>query len=199
MVDHLSETGSGITRRRTKTRTLDSDDAISELKAGSAAMFDFETYTADLRANAEAVVKQIGAKHGIKPWRAHEDLEWYYCEMIRQHDSAREHIARGDASGAACAALRFQNVCTEMQFKFRYEDAVAFASVAGEIRESQREAGRKRRKRPDDVRVECWRQCYAQCGKKTEADRLAAERLGEGESTIRAARRKWEIAAGTTI
>lgn len=199
MVDHLSEIGSGITRRRTRSRAIDDDAALADLTASTAAMFNFETYTADLRTDAESVVSQIEAKHGVRSWRPHEDLEWYYYEMIRQHDSARDHIARGDASGAACAAMRLENAKTEMWFKVRYEGLVAMGLKAAELKGEQVKAGKRRRKRGDDERVKCWQHFYQATGMKTEADRLAAEELGDAESTIRAARSKWEKAAKATI
>lgn len=199
MADHLSETGSGITRRRTRTRALDDDAALADLTASTAAMFDFEAYTADLRTDAESVVKQIEAKHGVRSWRPHEDLEWYYYEMIRQHDSARDHIARGDASGAACAAMRLENAKTEMWFKGRYEGLVSMGLKAAELKGEQVKAGEARRKRSDEERVKSWQHFYEKTGKKTEADLLAAEKLGDHESTIRAARSKWEKAAKATI
>jgi hypothetical protein len=55
---------------------------------------------------------------------------------------------------------------------------------------SRASGGQATRKTPDVVRVDRWRHYFNLTGKRTEADRLAAEELGEGESTIRAARRK---------
>ncbi len=203
MADHLSETGSGITRRRTRSRALDDDAALADFAASTAAMFDFEAYTADLRTDAESVVKQIEAKHGVRSWRPHEDLEWYYYEMIRQHDSARDHIARDDANGAACAAMRFENARTEMWFKVRYEGLVSMGLKAAETKAAQRDAGLERRKRSDEERLERWLHYYLPIESKTGARGIAdgkvAKEFGEAKSTIRRARKDWRKSAKATI
>lgn len=179
MVDHLPGTGSGITHRRTRARAVDSDEAIAELNAGHAMMFDFEAYTAGLRSDAEAVLEQIEATHGHKPWRPHEDLEWYYYEMIREHNNALEHIARGDASGAACSAMRFQEVFTELKFKRGWE---AFALYGQKRKETAAAGGTKTR-----------RQTVAQ--RKAEVSRLRSE--GKSlRNSFKIAARNFGVSAG---
>ncbi len=180
MVDHLSEIGSGITRKRTRSRAIDDDAALADLTASAAAMFNFDTYTADLRTDAESVVSQIEAMHGVRSWRPHEDLEWYYYEMIRQHDSARDHIARGNASGAACAAMRFQDAFAELRFKRGWE---AFAMYGQERKQTAAAGAAKTRKQSPEER-------------NAEVARLK----GEGKSlrnSFKIAARKFDVSVGT--
>jgi hypothetical protein len=63
---------------------------------------------------------------------------------------------------------------------------------------SRARGGEATRKRSDAVRVNCWQRHFAVTGKKTESDRLAAEELGDAETTIRKARTAWEKAANAS-
>lgn len=107
----------------------------------------------------------------------------------------RDNQRRGDHDRAALFAFYIGVLKAESRIKAEHEPTWQRGVDDKRVRVRGGEATRKT---PDAVRVARWRHYYTATGKKTEADRLAAEELGDGESTVREARRKWEKAAAAS-
>lgn len=125
-------------------------------------------------------------------FRPHEDAGWYLDELHIAIQTANTNIKKGDPRWAAYAGAKFGELWSEFRLKLAREELYC---KAVEVRAAQ---ATSKPKPSASMRVERWRHYFEITGKKTEADRLAAEELGDGESTVRGARSLWEkTAAGS--
>jgi hypothetical protein len=120
------------------------------------------------------------------------DAGWYLRELKIFADMADQHVREGNASWAAHAAVHFGALYSEFQLKLAREDLYCKALET---------RGRQATAKPKPsaaLRVERWRHYRVLGHGKTNSDLLAAQDLGDGESTVRGARLGWEKAAAAS-
>jgi hypothetical protein len=114
------------------------------------ATFRWADYTAETVAWLTQVRQEEIDAHGMWHWRAYEHKAWYAHMALIEHKNATNLIANGDASGAACAALRFGDLLAEMRMKFRHEENALYGLAR---KENAEQAARATRKQPLETRV----------------------------------------------
>lgn len=141
--------GSGITEHEQIQTTPNSDEDWRELREAVTQQFDWESYTAGDIAALETALEQFrsqgcpgdghpqccGRRHAPKDsglyvnpagctgalLRAYSDREWFWRQMLMEHQIATRHMKEGKISGAMCAASRYGSMRALYDMKFRHE------------------------------------------------------------------------------
>lgn len=189
--------GTPFTKRRTvRQQTETPEELLEGLRAMTRTLEDpWEQQRPLIEWVRRTLDEEIAAHPPGHQFRPREDAGWYLREMLIHAKIVDDHIAKRSASWAAYHGALFGELWSEFQLM---EARAELYCDALRLRHAQAQAGEGTRRTPDSVRVERWRHYFALTGKKTESDRLAAEDLGDGESTVREARRKWEKAAAAS-
>jgi hypothetical protein len=183
--------GTAFTRRKTLETVAETNEEILHAFNGLAA-WSKDPWSSHRR-HAEAAMKALEEEREIKP-EAHRfeprvETGWYLERLVMLAKLVQHHIDRGAPAWAAHEAALFGETWSELQLKLAREELYCKAL---EVRYRQATA---RPKPSAALRVARW-QHYRSLGHgKTDADYLAAKDLGDGQSTVRAARTAWEKGA----
>ncbi len=111
-----------------------------------------------------------------------EGLRWYSDELLGAYYNARELAARGNVEAAMWHAFRAGALDAELGMRIAYGELFEkFQAVST----AQRDAGKSRKRVPDEMRIDAYWRYRSEGNKRVEAGRLAAKELGLSESSIR--------------
>jgi hypothetical protein len=185
--------GSGITQRPWQDELIETDAQVRRMNEEIDATFQWREYTAPVVEWLTQVRQEEIDAHGMWHWRAYEHKAWYAHMALIEHKNATKCVEKGDASAAACAAMRFGSLLTEMRIKFRHESDALFGAETKEQRKAGGAATRKRdaddKPISDEARVACYLRYRAMGLNKTDATSQAAEELRLSPASIRNARK----------
>ena len=180
--------GTAFTKRRTVQDVAESDEEILDVfqRLAKWSKDPWSSHRSKVEAAQRALeVELIGKGKGHR-FEARVETGWYLERLVMLGKLVQHHIDRGAPAWAAHEAALFGETWSELQLKLAREELYCKAL---EVRSRQATA----RPKPSAAhRVERWKHYRSLGLGKTDADYLAAKDLGDGQSTVRAARTAWE-------
>jgi hypothetical protein len=196
----IETVGKTMTNRRV-TRLVFDGSGTSDIEAVRAALTPSRDWAwlereARLAQNTlDAIEQGETGEDGENIFRPHHGAGWYSKEILGRIKSIERARDENQLHELALNSFNMAVLLTELRMKIAWEHDV---DAALNTEEGRSRGGSNSCKVHPEFQLSTWKAFFAQTGKRKESDRLAAERLGIAESTIRRTRRLAEMGAATS-